>query len=118
MAQPSFLLDRRCEYRTTSNQKVIVTELPETRVSFRGHLTDSSSHGLGLRLVLPLEAGTNISVEWNDTIVLGQIVHCCKSDGKYHAGLRTEYIILDRTQSRHSTPASEESRQQGGRGVV
>ncbi len=108
MAQLICLTERRCECRTVSNQRVIVTDIPEARISFHGQLMDSSKHGLGLRLVLPLEVGTDISVEWNDRIVLGQVVHCRKSAGKYEVGFKTEYIILDRSQSKLCTAAAEE----------
>ncbi len=108
MAQLNYFSERRCECRKASNQRVIVTEIPNAGISFRAELMDSSEHGLGLRLVFPFEAGTEISVEWNDKIILGQVVHCRKSAGKYNVGTKTEYVILDLSLSRlPATPAEK-----------
>ncbi|HYK88868.1 MAG TPA: PilZ domain-containing protein [Acidobacteriota bacterium] len=102
MAQPNYAMDRRQELRTSSKETVTVTNLTAAWMHFTGQLRDLSSHGLGLILSLPLETDTTISVEWEDTIVLGQIAYCHKCSGKYHAGLRTEYLIYDRSQSKRS----------------
>ncbi len=97
MAQPNYSMDRRNDSRITSNHRVIVTNLSQARISFRCELANASPCGLGLRTVLPLETGTLMSVEWHDTLVLGQIVYCRRSNGKYQAGLKVEYVIHDRT---------------------
>lgn len=97
MAQPNYSIDRRCEFRAASRRDVIVTNLTDTHFSFFAELINSSSHGLGLKTCLPLETETFISVEWDETLVLGQIAFCYRSGSKYHAGLKMEYLIYDRT---------------------
>ncbi len=97
MAQPNYSIDRRCEFRATSQQRVIVTNLTDTHYSFLAELINSSPCGLGLKTCLPLETETFVSVEWDETLVLGQIAFCYRSGNKYHAGLKMEYLIYDRT---------------------
>ncbi len=97
MAQPNYSMDRRCEFRATSQRHVIVTNLTDTQYSFHAELINSSSRGLGLKTCLPLETDSFISVEWDETLVLGQIAFCYRSGNKYHTGLKMEYLIYDRT---------------------
>ena len=65
-----------------------------------GHLIDISSSGIGLILEWFLNPGASLAVEWGETIVLGEVVYCVKEDMYFRAGLRTSYIILDRTMSK------------------
>jgi hypothetical protein len=97
--------DRRCEIREPLDQRVTVTSLPNMEVSFVGRLTDSSFSGLGLAVPWPLKEAAWIAVEWDAVFALGWIVYCKEEDSEYHAGIRTSYIIHDRTGS-HMRPYS------------
>ena len=92
--------ERRGEDRERFEQDVIVTNLGEEKTTFPGNLTDCSAYGLGLRLPVRLTKGTTLAVEWGDTMVLGEIVYSRQKSSQYRIGLRTDYIILDRTISR------------------
>ena len=92
--------DRRCEMREISSQAVTITNLPDREVSILGHLTDISPSGIGLILEWPLCTGASCAVEWDDVMVFADVVHCYDAGGLYRAGLKTSYIILDRTTPR------------------
>ncbi len=92
--------DLRSESRDSSGRAVTITILPAMEASMPAHLLDISSSGAGLILEWPLNPGASVAVEWDDTVVLAEVVHCSGSDGYYHAGLKTSFIIIDRTKTR------------------
>jgi len=90
-------MDRRSEPRISAGQTVTITGLPEMEVLMPATLTDISSFGLGLNLEWPIKPGASFAVEWEDTIILAEATYCVQQEDRYHAGVRTNYIILDRT---------------------
>lgn len=93
-------MDRRSELRASADQAVTITGLPEMEVLMPATLTDLSSFGLGLNLEWPIKPGASFAVEWEDTVVLAEATYCVQQGDHYHAGVRTNYIILDRTVSK------------------
>ncbi len=90
-------VDQRRKPREPLDLPVILTVLPNMEISIPGRLTDVSHSGLGLSVAEPVPPGTWIAAEWGDTIALGSIVYCIETNGEYHAGMRTDYIVFDRT---------------------
>ncbi len=76
-----------------------VTSLPNMEVVFAGRLTNTSFSGLGLALPWPLKESAWIAIEWDNVFALGRVVYCAERDSEFHAGLRTNYIVHDRTGS-------------------
>jgi hypothetical protein len=97
------MTDRRCELRGVAGQAVTITVLPHMDVCIPGYLTDISSLGLGLKLAWPIGSRASFAIEWGDTLALAEVVYCIEDDSKYHVGLRTSYIVLDRTISRSNS---------------
>ncbi len=91
--------ERRRHSRTRLNQRVFVTVLGKVMRSLRARLVDYSYNGLGLEVTANVKPGLVLAVEWDGTIVLGEVVYCRAgaSQRVFHAGIRTDYIILDRT---------------------
>ncbi len=94
-----FAADCRGETREASGLTVTVISLPSMDVTLRGTLSDLSKSGVGLLMGRPLRPGASFAVEWDDTIILAQVVYCLKEARNYRAGLRISYIILDRSGS-------------------
>ena len=91
------MIERRREPRVRSEQQVLVTRLADLKVSLAGELADTSTSGLGLTLAARLEAGVALSVEWDDKLALGAVVYCTKTGEQYHAGIKVDYLVLDRS---------------------
>jgi hypothetical protein len=92
--------DRRQEIREQSDQQVTITVLSAREISFGGYLIDISRCGMGLLTTQELNRGATLGVEWGETIIIAEVVRCCKEVTRYHVGLRISYIILDRTGSK------------------
>jgi hypothetical protein len=92
--------DRRQEIREQSDQPVTITVLSAREISFGGYLIDISRCGMGLLTKQQLNRGVTLGVEWGETIIIAEVVRCCREATHYHAGLRISYIILDRTGSK------------------
>ena len=93
-------MDRRSEPRSDEGRLVMITNLPTMEVLMPAHLTDMSRCGLGLELAYPINPGATFAVEWEETIVLAEVAYCIQDDDQYRAGLRINYIIVDRTASK------------------
>ena len=93
--------ERRRQDRETLEQRVVVTSLTKQRRSFQGKLVDYSYSGLRLMLPRQFRVGTVLAVEWGNTMVLGEVMYCRAGSSRQlrYAGIRTDYIILDRTLS-------------------
>ncbi len=91
--------ERRRYSRTRLNHRVVVTVLGKVMRSLRARLEDYSYNGLGLEVTADVKPGLVMAVEWDGTIVLGEVIYCRAgaSQRVFHAGIRTDYIILDRT---------------------
>ncbi len=94
-------VDRRREERKSLDVHVTLTCLSTPAPPLTAQLTDISTFGLGLKLQQPILVGNTVAVEWNSTVALGEIVYCGSADGdgssNYQAGIRTDYLIIDRT---------------------
>jgi len=99
-ADAAIRADRRCESREKVSQVVTIAELSVMEFSIPGALTDISTSGAGLELDWPIPAGAFLAVEWDDTLVLAEVLYCTSGGLQYRAGLRINYIILDRTVER------------------
>ncbi len=97
--------ERRREPRERFCKQVVVTNLAQLNLPFPGRAVDSSESGLRLTLATPLEAGASLAIEWDDTCVLADVVYCVGNGDSFLVGVRTNYVILDRTHScNESTP--------------
>ncbi len=92
-------VDRRREPRELQDRPVNLTSLPNMEISLPGQLTDASYSGLGITTTEPVLPGRWISAEWGDTLVLGRVVYCIETDSRCDLGIRTDYVISDRTGS-------------------
>ncbi len=70
-------------------------------LSLAGRLSDISESGMGLILRMPVAVGSSVAVEWGEVIAFADVVHCGPAqDSSYRLGLKTSYIVLDRTASK------------------
>ncbi len=94
--------ERRRELREDHLRRVTVTNLAQLKVPFAGRVVESSFSGMKLTLGQPVRAGSSLAIEWDDTCVLGDVVYCIEDSAKYLTGIKTNYVILDRTRFHRS----------------
>ena len=91
------LKERRREHRESAQRRVTITNLAQLKVPFPGKIVDTSNSGLKMVVSKPLQSGASLAIEWDDTCVLGDVVYCSETELKYTVGVRTNYVIFDRT---------------------
>jgi len=94
-SRPNRNMDNRQSPRRDADQPVIVTELDSTEPAQSAHLTNFSTHGLGLFLEKPLPVGAPVKVEWATTLLLGEVIYCVAREGRCVAGLRLVDALYD-----------------------
>lgn len=85
--------DQRRTSREKLNRPAIVTVGLGGRV-VPGELRNVSAGGTQLRLGEPLSASTLIRVEYDDNLLLGEIVYCQQEESHWLVGLRIEHGLF------------------------
>jgi hypothetical protein len=88
-------MEYRREPRFETNQPVTVTNLEHPASRFPGHLVNFSNQGIRLCMAARLTPGTAVKVQWDGTMLLGEVIHCRPSEEGYYAGLRLEDALYD-----------------------
>ncbi len=95
----SDFIERRRETRERISRRVTVTNLAQLKLPYPGRIADTSFSGLKLCLGKPVDTAASLSIEWEDTCVLGDVAYCIEDNAGFLVGVKTNYIILDRTRS-------------------
>ena len=88
--------DQRSTSRQKLNQPALVTVGPGNRVVL-GELRNVSAGGTQLRLGEPLPASMLIRVEYDDNLLLGEVVYCQQEESHWLVGLRIEHGLFGLT---------------------
>ena len=83
--------DQRRTSRQKLNQSAIVTVGSRVLV---GELRNVSAGGTQLRLGEPLPASMLIKVEYDDNLLLGEVVYCQQEESHWLIGLRIEHGLF------------------------
>jgi len=74
---------------------VDVTLLGECETKLSGRITNYSNYGLDLTLDQRVPIGAAIKVEWNHTLLLGEVVHCRQEGDGFTVGLELEHALYN-----------------------
>lgn len=88
--------DQRQTSRERLNQSAIVTVGPDSRV-LHGELRNVSAGGTQLRLGEPLSPYALVKVEYDDNLLLGEVVYCQQERSHWLVGLRIEHGLFGLT---------------------
>jgi len=88
--------DQRKSSRQQLNQSAIVTVGPDSRV-LHGELRNVSAGGTQLRLAESLPPYALVKVEYDDNLLLGEVVYCQKEQSHWLVGLRIEHGLFGLT---------------------
>ena len=85
--------DQRRTSRQQLDQSAIVTVGPDSRV-LHGELRNISAGGTQLRLAEPLSPYALVRVEYDDNLLLGEVVYCQQEQSHWLVGLRIEHGLF------------------------
>ena len=94
-------MDKRCKPRFSVEQIVAITSLGEHRLQQTGKVRNSSGSGLGLVVDTEIAAGTALRIEWDDAMVLGEVMYCRRVEAGYFVGVHLEQMLRDLSKLRH-----------------
>jgi hypothetical protein len=80
----------RCEVRLEANEPVDVILLGERETKVLGRITNYSSRGLGMLIGRPVPLGAIVKLEWNHTVLLGEVRHCRADGDGFAIGLKLQ----------------------------
>jgi len=94
--------ERRREVRERISTRVTISDLANLKEPFPGRMVDTSTSGVRLAVSKPVKAAASLAVEWDDTCVLGDVAYCIADNDTYLVGVKTNYVIFDRTRFHRS----------------
>ncbi|MBA3974391.1 MAG: hypothetical protein C0504_09265 [Candidatus Solibacter sp.] len=87
-------MERRREHRHRADQAVTLWVIGETETGQQAHIEEISGIGARLRTPVRIPLGAPVRVEWDESMYLGECVHCANSaDGGYMAGIHFEQVL-------------------------
>ena len=90
-------MDRRREPRFETSKPVRVTLLGDDEVSLEGRMVEISGCGMRLMLEEPLPVSAAVRVDYNDTLLLGEVCHATRQGESYTVGLALDQVLYELT---------------------
>ncbi|MEZ5351179.1 MAG: PilZ domain-containing protein [Bryobacteraceae bacterium] len=86
--------EQRREPRMGLDQAVAIGELSEDGVRMRlGWVVDLSGRGAAVRMEDPMSPGTLVRMQWDDTLLLGEVCYCVAEGDRYRVGLELRHSL-------------------------
>ncbi|SPE42300.1 hypothetical protein SBA3_5130004 [Candidatus Sulfopaludibacter sp. SbA3] len=86
-------MDKRCEPRFAADQSVAITTLGEHQFQQAAKVKNASGSGLGLVVETEVPPGTALKIEWEDTMVLGEVMYCRPMENSHFLGVQLEQVL-------------------------
>jgi hypothetical protein len=86
-------MERRREPRFAADQSVVVTLLGVQEVSRQAQIKNVCSWGMAIEMPCPAPPGTQLRVEFDDGVALGESVHCREAGGSYYVGITLDHAL-------------------------
>lgn len=87
-------MEKRAEPRIEAEMPVRITLLGDQQVTFTAHMVNLSGRGMRLLMDRSVDVGAPVGVEWDDSLVLGDVCYCEPAPGGYAIGLELEQRLL------------------------
>jgi hypothetical protein len=89
--------DQRHTERHQVGQSAIVSILgPASRI-LQGEIRNVSKGGTQLQLPQPIAIGSLLRIEYDNNLILGEVVYCAQKEAVWVAGIRIEHALSDLT---------------------
>lgn len=85
--------DQRQAQRHQSSQSAIVSVLGTASQVFQGEIRNVSKRGTQLHLNQPLGTGSLLRIEYDNNLLLGEVVSCQQEQAGWVAGIRVEHAL-------------------------
>lgn len=90
-------MDRRREPRFETSTRVRVTLLGDDEVALDGRMVEISDCGMRLMLDRPLPVSAAVRVDYDDTLLLGEVCHATQQGEDYVVGLALDQVLHELT---------------------
>jgi hypothetical protein len=87
--------DRRTQPRLNLDQPVVVTMLGDNPFCLPGRVVNVSGRGMRIAIPSPLPDGAAVRVDWENSLVLGEVRYCAKEGSWYMLGIEMEHGLPD-----------------------
>jgi PilZ domain-containing protein len=85
--------DRRQAQRHQSSQSVIVSVVGTASQAVQGEIRNVSKRGTQLHLNQPLGTGSLLRIEYDNNLLLGEVVSCRQEQAGWVVGIRIEHAL-------------------------
>jgi len=82
------------DQRKAQRQSAIVSVLGTVTPVFHGEILDLSEGGTQVWLSQPLSYSSLVRVNYDDNLLLGEVVYCQKEQAGWLVGIRVEHALL------------------------
>jgi len=89
--------DQRQAQRHQLSQSAIVSVLGAANQVLTGEIRNVSKGGTQLQLPQPLRAGTLLRIEYDNNLLLGEVMYCQREEASWVAGIRIEHTLTGLT---------------------
>jgi hypothetical protein len=90
-------LDQRRDQRHQFSRSAVVSVLGKASHVLRGEIRNVSKGGTQLQLNQPLRAGSLLRIEYDDNLLLGEVVYCQQGQNGWVLGIRIEHSLCGLT---------------------
>jgi PilZ domain len=87
------LTDQRQAQRHPLSQSAVVSVLGAADQVFQGEIRNVSKGGTQLQLVQPLATGSLLRIEYDNSLLLGEVVYCHQEQAGWLVGVRIEHAL-------------------------
>jgi hypothetical protein len=94
---PAILVDQRQTERRELSQAALVTVVGTSGKVLQGEIRNVSEGGTQIRLGEPLPPFTLVRIEYEDNLLLGEVVYCRQDRSSWLLGLRVEHGLFGLT---------------------
>lgn len=94
---PATMVDQRQTERHASSHPILVTVVGTPHQVLRGEIRNLSEGGTQIRLGEPLSPFTLVRIDYDDNLLLGEVVYCRQEESLWLIGLRIEHSLFGLT---------------------
>jgi hypothetical protein len=94
---PAILVDQRETERRELSQAALVTVVGTSGQVLQGEIRNVSEGGTQIQLSEPLPPFTLVRIEYEDNLLLGEVVYCRQDQSAWLLGLRVEHGLFGLT---------------------
>lgn len=86
-------MKERREPRFEIDQSIWITVFGEPDIQLPARIVNVSGRGIGLAMDGPVAAGSALKLEWEDTLLLGEVIYCRQDRESFYLGIELEQSL-------------------------